>query len=113
MADETDPERVRRENAFWKWSSDREPIKGLGKIKEAVFVAGAEYEASLLEGLLEHMGRQTHGEFELLSQVADVLEGWTGSMDDHAQAGLVFEKVKKYVKLRNEMAAREAREDDS
>ena len=93
------PEYERRAAAFQRW---REPSDGAAMLQ--AFVAGCEYEADVLEGLLEHMGMQTHGEFDLLRRVAVMLEGFTGSAEDQAQAQAVFAKVTAYVKMRDQTA---------
>jgi len=108
-----DPEHERRKSAFWRLVVDREPaVSRRTDERLAIFLAGCEYEAGVLEDLLEHMGREAHGELELLRQVAEVLEGWTGSMEDHAQASLVFDKVQNYVRMRDNLARREDQEDE-
>jgi len=92
-----DPEHERRAAAFWRWA---EPSDGTEALQ--AFIAGCDYEAGVLEGLLEHMGMQTHGEFDLLRRVALMVQGWTGSAEDHAQAEAVFAKVTAYVKMRDQ-----------
>lgn len=106
MAD--DPERERRLAAFQRGAEPSETMS----VELEAFVAGCDYEAGVLEGLLEHMGRQKHEEFKLLQRVADLQERWTGSMENIAEATFVFEKVKVYVKLRQEAMALEAKGDE-
>ena len=103
-----DSERERRVGAFRRWA---EPGDAMSAELEA-FIAGCDHEAGVLEGLFEHMERQKHEEFKLLQRVAELQDRWTGSMEDHAEATFVFEKVKVYVKLRLEVMALEAKEND-
>jgi len=102
-----DPERERRLAAFGRWEQDSPRVRDHAE----AFKAGCAYEAGLLEDLLERMARQTRDEFELLKRVAAVLESWAGTMDDHAHASLVFDRVKAYVKMRAEMAKFEEKDD--
>ena len=109
MADHDDPERQRRLKEFREWV---EP-GGTVALERQAFLAGCDYEARLLEDLLERMEARPRHELELLREVAAVVEGWTGDPDGMREASFVFAKVAAYVRLSDQEAREDAEETDS